>query len=98
MDLELEEDATVSHMLEGQEAFDEMMLSRALAPRVPNPFSGVGDVQSALWGRLQAWLLDDIEQLRQRNDGDLDPVQTAQVRAQIRYAKKILALANKRPG
>lgn len=44
------------------------------------------------WGSLSKWLEDEIESLRQLNDGDQDPIATAKIRGQILALKKVLAL------
>lgn len=46
------------------------------------------------WSTLSKHLEEQIQELRERNDGDHDPIRTAWLRGQIEALKGILALAN----
>lgn len=50
------------------------------------------DIQSALWVRLRAHLQERMDLCRRKNDGDLDPDETARLRGRIAQLKEILAL------
>lgn len=48
--------------------------------------------RSAVWLKLQQHIQDRLDQLRQQNDGDLDPIATARIRGRVAMAKEILDL------
>lgn len=41
---------------------------------------------------IHAWAIDKLAQARERNDGDLNPIQTAMLRGRIQTLKELLAL------
>lgn len=49
---------------------------------------------SALWHRLHAHLLSELDALRSQNDADLGDVVTARLRGRIAALKEIAALNN----
>lgn len=50
------------------------------------------ELQSAVWLKLQQHMEDRLDQLRQQNDGDLDPIATARVRGRVAMVKELLDL------
>lgn len=50
------------------------------------------ELQSAVWLKLQQHMEDRLGQLRQQNDGDLDPIATARVRGRSAMLKELLDL------
>lgn len=48
--------------------------------------------QSALWQKISAYLEDNLQRLRIKNDGDKSPEETAKLRGQIVAVKKFLAM------
>lgn len=44
------------------------------------------------WHEVSAWIEARLKSSRLRNDGDLDPIQTAQLRGQIQILKELAAL------
>lgn len=50
------------------------------------------DRGSPAWMRVEQWANDRIADLRCRNDGQLDPIKTADVRGRIAALKELLAL------
>ncbi len=56
------------------------------------------DKASALWPKLMAFMQQQREALRCRNDGALDELETAAVRGQIRQLSILLDLDKERPG
>jgi len=50
------------------------------------------ELQSAVWLKLQTHMEERLGQLRQQNDGDLDPIATSRVRGRIAMVKEILDL------
>lgn len=50
------------------------------------------DFSTATWAQVARWAQARIDALRVKNDGDLDPSQTAAVRGQIRAYKNLLGL------
>lgn len=56
-----------------------------------------GDRQSQTWLKLKAHMEEKLKILRGQNDGELDPIQTAHIRGQIKFAKGLLALASDEP-
>lgn len=64
----------------------------------PAPFALTpADRQSATWARLKTHLQDRLALLRTQNDGDLDKIQTASLRGQIKSIKGLLALETEMP-
>lgn len=55
------------------------------------------DIETALWRKLESYLEQRMETLRQTNDGDLDPMQTARLRGRIAELKSMLALSKDEP-
>lgn len=53
--------------------------------------------QSALWRKIEAHLLSRLALMRQRNDGNLDPTETAKVRGRITELKDLIALGEPSP-
>ncbi len=53
------------------------------------------DLQSETWAKLKRHLTERVQVLREKNDGPLDPIQTATVRGQISECTKLLALQPK---
>lgn len=49
------------------------------------------DPNSSTWITLKTDLLEQLTRLRLRNDGNLDPIETATVRGQISEIKRLLA-------
>jgi hypothetical protein len=51
------------------------------------------DFTSAAWLHVAQWAASEVERLRQRNDAtDLTAEQTATLRGEIRFAKRLLGL------
>lgn len=51
--------------------------------------------QSGEWLAVVAWARDQLESLRKKNDNpELSPEQTAALRGEIRFAKRLLGLAD----
>jgi hypothetical protein len=50
------------------------------------------EIGSDTWRFVQEHANAELARLRERNDGDLDPTQTAMLRGQIKALKKLLAL------
>jgi hypothetical protein len=50
------------------------------------------DRQSETWKKIKTHLTARLQTLREKNDGQLDPIQTAQLRGEIGECKKLLAL------
>lgn len=50
-----------------------------------------------LWKKLDAFLVHRLNSARERNDGNLDAVETAKLRGQIAEIKALLDLAKERP-
>lgn len=48
------------------------------------------EAASAVWTRLRAYLEERLQTLRETNDNDLDQVQTARLRGEIRTIKQLL--------
>lgn len=55
------------------------------------------DPQSATWRSIEEWATAQLERNRLRNEGELDPIQTAKVRGRIATLKDLLALAQPAP-
>lgn len=55
------------------------------------------DLASHCWRQLKEHMEAKLNRLRLKNDNDLDPVATAQVRGQIKAILNLLALANPSP-
>jgi hypothetical protein len=55
------------------------------------------DKAQGLWLRLREHLADRLADARKRNDGPLDPHETASLRGEIRTLKRIIALGDDRP-
>lgn len=51
-----------------------------------------GQRASEAWLVIKAHLQDELDLLRQRNDGDHDAIATAKIRGQIAHVKAMLAL------
>lgn len=56
------------------------------------------DFKTPTWQRIDALVNKRIEELRRQNDADLDERKTAEVRGAIKELKKLLGLAEQRPG
>jgi len=56
------------------------------------------DFKTPTWQRIDALLNKRIDELRRQNDADLDEQQTAAVRGGIMELKRLLSLAEPRPG
>lgn len=52
-----------------------------------------GERNNPLWAKLERYLNDRLEMNRRKNDGDLEPLETAKVRGRIAVIKDLLALA-----
>lgn len=52
------------------------------------------DRQSETWNKIKTHLTARLQTLREKNDGPLDPIQTAQLRGEIGECKKLLAFGN----
>jgi hypothetical protein len=50
------------------------------------------DFSSPAWLHIADWAAKRIEALRAKNDGDLDAVETARVRGQLKAFKELLGL------
>lgn len=48
------------------------------------------------WHEISVWANDKLAQARERNDGDLDPTQTARLRGRIETLKELLALPSQK--
>jgi hypothetical protein len=55
------------------------------------------DFESTTWMRFRQFAIERLEELRQRNDGDLDEAETQRVRGQIAELKHWLALDHPTP-
>lgn len=55
------------------------------------------DKISPTWINLSKHLESRLEQMRKRLEGDLDQMQTASLRGQIKEIRRILSLADDRP-
>lgn len=53
--------------------------------------------QSALWRKLEQHLTERLATMRQKNDGNLDPLETAKVRGRITELKDLIALGEPSP-
>jgi hypothetical protein len=56
-----------------------------------------GEINSPLWRRLTEHFETQLKNLRGRNDGPLDPEQTAMIRGQIQTLKGLIALGEYEP-
>ena len=56
------------------------------------------DFKTPTWQRINTLLNGRIDELRRQNDADLDEQQTAAVRGGIKELKRLLGLAEQRPG
>lgn len=54
-----------------------------------------GEINSALWKKLEQYLNDQLASKRRANDADLDPAKTAHTRGQIACLKNLLALGRR---
>ena len=52
---------------------------------------------SALWIKINKYLLERVETLRSKNDGDLDQFETARLRGRIAELKGLIALGDPSP-
>jgi hypothetical protein len=52
------------------------------------------DRLNPLWRKLMAHMSDELAALRQANDADRDPIETARLRGKIAAYKSLLALNN----
>ncbi len=50
------------------------------------------DIQSTVWAKLRKHMEARIIALRAKNDGDLEPMETAKVRGELKCLKNLLAL------
>ena len=48
------------------------------------------------WHEITVWVNDKLTQARERNDGDLDAIQTARLRGRIETLKELLALPSQK--
>lgn len=55
------------------------------------------DFRSETWKAIEELANSRLDELRRKNDGQLDPTQTAVVRGQIAELKKLLTLAKPGP-
>jgi len=55
------------------------------------------DLTSLTWQKLKILLEERVEMLRKKNDGNLDAVQTASLRGEIKALKGILVLDKAAP-
>lgn len=62
-----------------------------------DPVLDNNDLQSIAWIKLQKYFEARLQELRARNDGNLDAIQTASLRGEIRNLKSSLALATRDP-
>lgn len=53
--------------------------------------------QSALWRKLEQHFNERLATMRQKNDGNLDPLETAKVRGRITELKDLIALGEPGP-
>lgn len=60
-----------------------------------DPVLDNNDLQSIAWIKLQRHFEARLQELRARNDGNLDAIQTASLRGEIRNLKSSLALGNR---
>lgn len=65
--------------------------------KTPPPVLDNNDLVSFTWIKLKKHFEDRLQELRARNDGNLDAIQTASLRGEIRAVKSSLALANRDP-
>lgn len=64
----------------------------------PPPFQlSAGERSTPLWQRIQFELRAKLADLREQNDSQLDPLQTANLRGQIQTLKSILDLGSEPP-
>lgn len=49
------------------------------------------ETESALWKKIETELLERLQTFRERNDGDLEPLQTQRLRGAISVVKEILS-------
>jgi hypothetical protein len=56
--------------------------------------TGKLDLHSSTWAYISEYATKEIERLRGKNDAMLDEQQTAAIRGQIKFAKRLLALGN----
>lgn len=68
-------------------------------PFIPKPPFKLSHTQrtSDTWAVLRLNLQAELDMLRNKNDSDLDPVQTAKIRGQISHVKAMLALEKDLP-
>ena len=52
---------------------------------------------SAIWQKIEEELKSDLDTLRKKNDNDLTDIETARLRGQISFCKKILSWAERDP-
>lgn len=50
------------------------------------------EAQSALWLKLKSYMEEQLDVARRKNDGDLDPFETAKLRGRIAALKALIAL------
>ncbi len=55
------------------------------------------DRQSPVWRKLKTHYWHRLQELRARNDSDLDPIATARLRGEIRGVVNLLALGDQDP-
>jgi len=53
--------------------------------------------ESALWKKIEQYLIERIDVSRKKNDGDLDQFETAKLRGQLLAFKQVLALGDAPP-
>lgn len=51
------------------------------------------ELQSAIWKKLYEYIEKERDLLRKRNDGAIDPIDTARLRGEIKAYNKLLDLA-----
>lgn len=50
------------------------------------------DFTSGAWQQITRWAESELDRARKQNDGELDDLQTASVRGEIKFIKKLLSL------
>lgn len=65
---------------------------------IPLPFVLTdGDRRNPLWIKLKDHFEQELANKRGKNDGELDPIQTATIRGHIAFLKAFLALGTEPP-
>lgn len=55
------------------------------------------ELASSTWEKLVTHITEEVDRLRKKNDGDLSPVETANIRGQIKALESVQKWACKRP-